>query len=139
MSSISAYELFELMSAANKTANIKKWIVSEDLVRQVTDRAKKGRAFYCVSAPVDVDIERSWDDITEQLADVFPDCWFHYQHIYQGNLDKGYDCSAAEEIGMYILIGWDNKCKSYVERLECRGKNGCFALLDEEDFATYFH
>lgn len=139
MNSISANELFDLMTTANNITNIKKWIYTEDLVKRVTDRAKKGRAFCCVSAPVDINIENSWDDIKEQLAEVFPNCWFHYQNIYQGELDENYDCSSAEYIGLFILIGWDKKSNTFVKCQEYRGKNGCFALLDEEDFAIYFH
>jgi hypothetical protein len=135
MSSISADELFDLMTAANNTANIKKWMATEDLVNRVTDRAKKGRAFCCVSAPVDMDIETSWDDIKEQLADVFPNCWFHYQHIYHGEVDT----KDPEEIGLYILIGWDKKGKAFVDRIEYIYQRETFVTLDDKDFAVYFH
>ena len=135
MSSISADDLFDLMTAANNTANIKKWIATEDLVQRVTDRAKKGRAFYCVPVPPELDIEKSWDDITEQLAEVFPNCWFHYQHIYQGELDT----KDPEEIGLYILIGWDKKGKAFVDGIEYIYQRETFVTLDDKDFAVYFH
>jgi len=94
---------------------INAWITEQKLIEKVSARADNGHGFLCFPAP-DFFTIYDWDTFSEELANTFTDCWFHYQHILIRQ--HGEEEVDDEDRQFYIIIGWDEDMIEYVHDQE---------------------